>query len=245
MATESKIEKQTRNKNVKEIEDRLNELVATDIENEEIYVLLKRLAYIYINQNKYTFGYNGIEDVCHDVAADVWMSVLNGREIKAWIYYIGKMIKLSYVKRQRNIEHEIIETSDDPVLAENVKRMCASSAMSCTKDFDIMIRNTLMENIDSIIYETMTQSKFKANTKEWLAVYTNVCLNLINDIDGKPYSYIRIEEHLKPYVQLCINQFKKNFRNCGFCESLSDNVEDDIEMKLTATDDYRKGLFDR
>ena len=45
--------KKKRNSNILEMEKRLDELVSTDIYNEEIYKLLKDLAYIYIHQNKY------------------------------------------------------------------------------------------------------------------------------------------------------------------------------------------------
>ena len=106
--------KKKRNSNILEMEKRLDELVSNDIYNEEIYTILKDLAYIYIHQNKYTTGYNGIEDVCHDVASDIWMSVIGGRKIKAWMFYIGKMIKISYIQNQKNIEHEVIDVSDDP-----------------------------------------------------------------------------------------------------------------------------------
>lgn len=234
------IGKSKRNKGVLAIESRLNELVATDPRNEEIYHLLKQLAGMYINQNKFIYGYNGIEEVCHDVAADVWMSVLQGRKIYAWMYYIGKMIKLSYVPKQKYIEHETIETDGDPVLKESVKRMCASSSMSCTKDFDDMQRNLMLDNIGGIIQTTMSNTKFKQGTKEYLSVYTNVCLNLINDIEGKEFTYFRMPSHLKPFVNIIIEQFKKDFRNSGFTESIMDNVEDDLELQLTSDEVYMK-----
>lgn len=233
----------TRNKGVMNIEKRLNYLVENDIENEEIYILLKKLASIFINQNKYVYGYNGIEDVCHDVAADTWMAVLNGRRINAWIYYIGKMIKLSYVTKQRNLEHEVIDASNDPNLQRTIREMCAGSAISCTNEFDFMQRNLFLDNIGLLIKDVMSHTKFKEGTKEYLAVYTNVCLNVINDMDDVEYNYVRIDDHLKPFVKIIISQFKKEFRNSGFCESISDNVEEDLEMQLKSTEDYRKGYY--
>lgn len=233
-----------KNQSVAKIEERLNYLVENDIENEEIYTLLKRLAYIYINQNKYVYGYSGIEDVCHDVAADTWMAVLNGRRIHAWIYYIGRMIKLSYVTRQRNIEHEIIDASDNIELKEGIKRMCASSSISCINDFDIMERNLMLDNIGNTINETMNHIKFKRGTREWSQIYLNVSMNLLNELDNKPYSYLRIDDNLKPYVQLTIAQFKRQFSNSGFMDSVMYNVDDDLDMQLREQNDNKSSRFD-
>lgn len=234
-----------RNKSIVEIEERLTWLVENDIQNEEIYHLLKKLASIYINQNKFTCGYNGIEDVCHDVAADTWMAVINGRRIKAWIYYIGKMIKLSYVSNQKKLEHEVIETGNDPILKENIKKMCASSSMSCTKDFDVMHRNLMLECMDSMIEDTMKHTKFKPGTKEYLSIHTNVCLNLLRELDREKPSYFRLDDSLKCYVDIIIKQFKKTFRNSGFTESIMDNVEADLEMQLIVDERYTKGEKER
>lgn len=229
-----------RSKGVMEIERRLTWLSENDPYNEEMYKLLKSLAGIFINQNKFVYGYNGVEDVCHDVASDVWMSVLNGKKINAWIYYIGKMIKLTYVTKQKKIEHEIINVESDPHLRDNVKRMCASSSMSCVKDFDDMERRLMLENIPSMIQRTMSHTKFTRGTKEWLCVYTNVCINLLKDIDKKPRQYFRISQSLIPYVDIIIEQFKKDFRVSGFNSSIMDNVETDLEMTLLADETFMK-----
>ena len=231
-----------RNNNIVRIEERITELVNTDIMNEEIYVLLKKLAYIYINQNKFTYGYNGIEDVCHDVAADVWMTVINGRVIKSWMYYIGKMIKMSYVIQQRKIEHEVIDTENDPNYRYNVKLMCASSSISCMEEFDNMERNLVLDNIGGMILGTMSKTKFKIGSREYLDLYTNVCINLLRELDNEEYIYFRLDPKLQPYVQIIIEQFKKDFRNSGFTDSISDNVDDDLEMMITSDESIMKSL---
>lgn len=175
----------SRNKQIVAMENRLNQLVETDIRNPEIYKILKQLAYIYVNQNKYIYGYQDIDALCHDVASDVWMSVIGGKRIGAWIFYIGKMIKVSYVQNQRKIEHEVIDSSDDIYLQDSIKRMCASSSMSSIKEFDDMQRSLIFDNIYIIILECMDNIKYKKGSIEWLQIYTNVCINLLNDIDGK------------------------------------------------------------
>lgn len=230
----------SRNKSILEIEERLNYLTENDPRNEEIYHLLKKLAAIYINQNKFTYGYNGIEDVCHDVAADTWMAVLNGRKINAWIYYIGKMIKLSYVTKQKQIEHEVIDTSGDPTLRDNIKRMCASSSMSCTEEFDYMQRTMLLDCVGSLVDEVMETIKFKKGTGEYLAIHTNVLINLVRNIDKEKTIYFRISDSLKPYVNMVIKQFYKKFRNSGFTDSIMDNVEADLEMQLIVDETYMR-----
>ena len=231
----------SRNKSILEIEERLTYLTEKDPRNEEIYHLLKKLAAIYINQNKFTYGYNGIEDVCHDVAADTWMAVLNGRKINAWIYYIGKMIKLTYVTKQRQIEHEVIETNGDPSLRDGIKRMCASSSISCTEEFDYMQRNLMLDCVGSMIEDVMQTTKFKKGSKEYLAIQTNVVINLLRDIDKEKPIYFRIDKGLIPHVDIMIKKFKKKFRDSGFTESIMDNVDVDLEMQLSVDESYLRG----
>lgn len=229
-----------RNKGIVNIEERLTELSETDPRSDEMYILLKKLAYIYINQNKFVYGYNGVEDVCHDVAADVQMSVIAGKRIKAWMYYLGKMIKLSYVTAQKKLEHQTIVVEDNPELKETIKRMCAGSALSCREDFDLVQRNMFLENAKYLVDETMSNTKFTKGTYEYNAVYNNLCINLVRELDGEAPVYFRITDDLKLYVDLAVNQFKKNFRNSGFMESLYDNVNDDLEMMLTQADHFEK-----
>lgn len=236
--------KKSRNKTILQIEERLSYLAENDPTNEEMYHLLKKLAYIYVNQNKFGYGYNGVEDVCHDVASDTWLNVLSGKKIGAWIYYIGKMIKLSYVPKQKRLEHEFIDISEDPHLKEAIKNMSAASAISNMKDFDRMQRSLMIDQIGSIIKKTMEQIKYKEHTLEWLQIYINLCINLVRIIYNEKPLYIRIPDHLIPYVDMAIEQFKKNFRNSGFTESIMDNVDEDLEMQLIATDDYKKGVYD-
>ena len=65
-----------------------------------------------------------------------------------------------------------------------------------------------------------------------------MCINLVRELYGEEHIFFRLPTHLQPYVSIVMEQFKKNFRNSGFTESISDNVEDDLEMSLTASDNY-------
>ena len=232
--------KSFRNKSIVNIEKRLTWLSENDPRSEEMYILLKRLAYIYINQNKFVYGYNGVEDVCHDVAADVQMMVIQGKRINAWIYYLGKMIKLSYVTAQKRLEHEVIYVEDNPELKDVIKRMSAGSALSCKDDFDVVQRNLFLDNAEYLLDETMDASKFAKGTKEWVSIYNNLALNLVRELDGEKPVYFRLDKSLEPYVDIAVNQFKKKFRNSGFMESLYDNVNEDLEMMLVQSDQFEK-----
>lgn len=232
--------KPSRNKSITHIEERLTWLSENDPRSEEMYTLLKKLAYIYVNQNKFVYGYNGVEDVCHDVAADVQMMVIEGKRINAWMYYLGKMIKLTYVSAQKRLEHEVIEVNYDPELKDTLKRMSAGSALSCKNDFDTVQRNLFLENAEYLLKETMESTKFSKGTKEWVSIYNNLALNLVRELDGEAPTYFRLEASLQPHVTLAMNQFKKKFRNSGFMESLYDNVDEDLEMMLLQSDQFEK-----
>lgn len=203
---------------VPQIEERLTELVEKDIKNPEIYGLLKQLAAIYIYQNKFVYGYSDIDSVCHDVAADTYMRVLKGRtSITKWMYYVGKSIQLSYVRNQRKIEHEIIETtykdSKIPTVSQDaVIAMSAGSAYSIGNEFNRVTKITFLRNIDNMIREVMSHNKFKQGTKEWLSLYTSVCLSLYHD----RIIYFRMANAMKPFVRLVILQFKETLKNSDF-----------------------------
>lgn len=237
--------KRPRNKNIVNIEERLTWLAENDPRSDEMYTLLKKLAYIYINQNKFLYGYNGVEDVCHDVAADLQMKVIEGKaQVKVWMYYIGQMIKLSYVPNQKELEHEVIDVNGNPVLQDNIRLMSSGAYTSFINDFDTMERNLLLENVGYLISDTMKQIKFKPGSREYNAIYNNVCLNIVRELDGEKPIYFRIEEHIIPFVDVAIEQFKKNFRNSGFMETLYNSVSEDLEMQYIQSDlykdDYRK-----
>lgn len=210
---------------VRQIEERLTYLTEYHIHDPEIYELLKRLAKIYIFQNKYVYGYSDIDAVCHDVAADTYMRILKrGTKITRWIYYIGQSIKLSYVQNQRKIEHEIIDTQGNPELRKSVIGMCAGSSKSFAEDFNAINKLAFLENIDMLIRQVMSRTKFKQNSKEWLTLYTCLCMSLYN---GK-LTYFRISDALKPYVRLLLNQFRVAFVNSDFMQK--DEDEDNEEL---------------
>lgn len=234
--------KKKENKSVKELEAELTDLVENDIDNENIYHILVKLANIYIQQNKYVYGYQGINEVCHDVASDVWMAVRGGRKITSWMYYIGKMIKLSYVPHQKKIEHETIYTESEPIFVENVKRMCTSSAMSSEADFDTMERQFILESIPNMIRDAVMHGKFKYGTKEWDDVYTNMTLNLLRELDGEDSKYFMLDTSMKPYVKVAIECFKNSFRSCGFAGGFMDDVcvTRDLSSLTELCDDYKE-----
>lgn len=216
-------------KSVKEIEEELTYLSKNDINNPQMYELLKQLAYIYIYQNKYVYGYSDVEAVCHDVAADTWMRLLSNKtEISHWMYYIGRSIKLSYVTKQRKIEHEVIETDDNPELRREVISMCTGSHKSFSDDFNTLHKVSFLENIDALIRETLMHSKFKQESKEWLWLYTNISLSLYYD---KPV-YFRLPNSLKPYVTFLIKQFKQRFIKSEFTQQLLSEHDDDLPSLL-------------
>lgn len=216
-------------KSVPEIEARLTELVETDIHNGEIYELLKQLAFIWVFQNKYTYGYSDAESVCHDVASDTYMRVLSGRTvITKWMYYIGRSLKLSYVANQRKLEHEVVCTDGNPQLREAIIDMCAGSSKSINNTFNAVQKISFLENIDSLIRKAVNTTKFKQFSKEWWVIYTSVCISLQSD----KIVYFRVDDRLKPYVQYVYNKFKDMFSKSEFMEPEFDTVDEDLPALL-------------
>jgi hypothetical protein len=144
------------------------------------------------------------------------------------------MIKLSYVTKQRNIEHEIINVENDPTLKDAIKRMSASSSISCINEFDSMQRNLMLDGISNMIDDVMSKCRYKKGTKEYIALYTNVCINLVKMFDGDNQIQFRIDDSTNQHVDLMINNFKKYFGDCGFAESVMYNTKPDLEMQSWA-----------
>ena len=227
---------------VPEIEARLTELVETDIYNGEIYELLKQLAFIWVFQNKYTYGYSDIESVCHDVAADTYVRVLEGRtEITKWMYYIGRSLKLSYVANQKKVEHEVFDTNGNPQLREAVITMCAGSAKSISNTFTAVQKVTFLENIDALIRKAVSTTKFKRYSKEWWQIYTSVCISLNNN----KIVYFRVDDKLKPYVQYVYDKFKDMFSKSEFMEPEYEAVEDDLPALMFYDEEVVKNVDKR
>lgn len=216
-------------RSVPEIEQRLTELVETDIRSGEIYELLKQLAAIWVFQNKYVYGYSDIEAVCHDVAADTYMRVLEGRtQITKWMYYIGRSLKLSYITNQKRIEHEVVDTEGNPQLRDAVITMCAGSSKSINDTFNAVQKISFLENIDVLIRRAVSTTKFKPTSKEWWLIYTSVCISLKKD----KLIYFRIPEQLKPYVKFVYNKFIELFSKSEFMEQEFNTVDEDLPSLL-------------
>ena len=218
--------KKLKNAKIADIEKELTDLVKTDIHNSKIYELLVKLARIYILQNRFTTGYKDVEAVCHDVASDIYIKLLNGAEIKYWIYYIGKCIKLSYVPKQKNLEHEVIDINTNSVVDSELQyavvNMCTSSAQSDRVDLNKVQKLLFLQNIDGLIRETLSHTKFKEHSLEWYQLYTNVCISL----QKGTITYFRIDDSLKHYVPIIIKQFRKEFMNTDFIQSIFESDED-------------------
>lgn len=233
---------------VKKIEEELNYLVEYDINNPKVYELLKQLASIFIYQNKYMYGYHDVQEVCHDVASDIYIKLLHGTRINAWIYYIGTCIRRSYVPNQRKVEHEVINTDGDPTLKQAVISMCTGSSKSIITNMDQIQRSMFLDNMDGLLRKTLSATKFKLKSPEWLSLYTNVSINLYKTLENNKkfeFVYLRLEEYLKPYVQIIINQFYKEFLSSNFMESIMDSIFDDQEMSLVCDDSAVKEYYER
>lgn len=231
---------------VPQIEERLSYLAVNDVRNPEIYDLLKQLASICIFQNKYIYGYSDIESVCHDVAADTYMRILQGRtEVTRWMYYVERSIQLSYINNQRKVEHEVINTQETEETGKKVKPivdeqavmdMSASSAYSINKEFNRVKKSIFLDNIDSLIRQVLNNTKFKHGSKDWVSLYTSVTLSLYNN----KLTYFRMSPEVKPYVRLVIVMLKKALL---LSEFFTDEFEDTDNNKLPSLIFYDEQFF--
>lgn len=225
--------KKRRNKNVVKLEERLSYLTENDKYNPEIYEILKKLAKMYICQNGYTSGYTQIDDICHDVAADYWMKVINGLKVRVWTYYIGKAIKLTYINKQRKLEHQVFDARDNPKLRETIERVSASAHFSTIEEMNKVDKMVILDNIYLMIDSAMKKTPFRCGSPEFLAIRTNVCIILNSRMRGvsvAKYKYFRIKEQYIPWVNYVIAIFESELLESGFSEDLIADTGDSLSI---------------
>ena len=158
----------------KDIEKRLNYLQDTDRTSPEIYELLVELTGNMLKSQNWLLSPIDFDNVTHDVAAELYMKVANGTyTIKFWKAMAYRLIKFTYVKKQRKIAMtQIFDTEHDPVKKEMIYQTCASCINDNEKDMIVSENRAFLANMRTIIENVMKNSKFNPNSSEYLALCT-------------------------------------------------------------------------
>lgn len=197
----------------KDIEKRLNYLQETDRTSPEIYELLVELTGNMLKSQNWLLSPIDFDNVSHDVAAELYMKVADGTyTIQFWKAMAYRLIKFTYVKKQRKIAMtQVFDTEHDPIKKELIYQTCASCINDNEKDMMISENKAFLLDIKTIIESVMKESKFNANSSEYLGLYASVALSLLYDED----KYFHIPDKLKPYVHILTQQVKCQIADSG------------------------------
>ena len=211
--------------NFKKAEQELKELVERDCTSPEIYNRIHDITFNYLyNVLKPGSDLYDYEVISCDIAADLFLRVINGAKIEFWLNYISKILKMYYLREyQKQNWSVVIDTAGDNSLEQNIKQGFMDSSSSKNK-IDKSLNVIYLEQFELILNKVLYSSKFGFNSKERVNLQISVLLTLLKN---KPV-YFRIDESLKPFINLIISQVKNEIINSGMFTY--DNTMDTLDL---------------
>lgn len=224
--------------NFKKAEQELTELVEKDCTSPEIYNRIHDITFNYLyNVLKPGSDLYDYDVISCDIAADLYLRVINGTKIEFWLNYISKILKLYYLRNyQKQNWSVVIDTAGDNDLEQCIKQGFMDST-SCNNKIDKTLNVLYLEQFELILNKVLYNSKFGFNSKERINLQISVLLTLLKH---KPV-YFRIDEPLKPFINLIISQVKNEIINSGMFmqESTMDTLDlDPLQINDTDNDAY-------
>jgi hypothetical protein len=202
--------------NFKQVEDELTYLIDNDINNEKIYRLLHDITFNYLyNVMRPGTVYYDYETIACDVAADLFLRLRKGAKIDHFTSYISRILKLYYLADyEKNNWSVIIDTSNNYELENSIKTCCLGMRGEEFDYIENILTSIYVGQFETIINETIKESKFNFISKDRLNLELSVLLTLTK----KKPTYFRLSDDLKPYVQVIITQIYDKIRHEGICD---------------------------
>lgn len=198
--------------NFKKVEQELTELVEKDCTSPEIYNKIHDITFNYLyNVLKPGSDLYDYDVISCDIAADLYLRVINGTKIEFWLNYISKILKMYYLREyQKQNWSVVIDTAGDNTLEQSIKQGFMDSVSSKDR-IDKSLNVLYLEQFELILNKVLYNSKFGFNSKERVNLQISVLLTLLKH---RPV-YFRIDDSLKPFINLIISQLKNEIINSG------------------------------
>lgn len=193
-------------KKLTEIESELKDLIEKDINNPEVFYKIKELAFRYMKRSRKMNTNEETDEVATLVAEELYMWILNGHSINAWICYISKCIP-RYIIMFRNLTNsEIIDIEGNPLLEEGIVTMSTSGSNDMKNSKYNEVSDILcMEYIPSMVDKILEKScRYSSYSSEYLNIYASIIFSLA---DNKFHS-IFLSREIEPYCRLMFNIVK-------------------------------------
>lgn len=187
-----------------DIEKDLKDLIEKDINDPNVFYLIKELAFRYMKRSKKMNNNEETDEVATLVAEELYMWILNGHSINAWICYISKCIP-RYIIMFRNLTNsEIINVEGNPLLEEGIVTMSTSGSNDMKNSKYNDVSDILcMEYIPVMVNKILEKScRYNSYSSEYLNIYISIIFSLAND--NKFYSMF-LSDEIKSYCRLMFN----------------------------------------
>lgn len=182
-----------------DIENEVKSLAEGNIENPLLYKRIYDLVYYFLRSKRALNYAQDYEEVAAIGADDLYMKLFKGGHITSWLGYINlshRTYILTYYKKYRS---EIIDTTDNPDLADAITVMSASSALQNNSNFDSVLNlsyigNCLIKSID----EVLDNSPILNYTPEYYTAKMSILLSILN----KSFIMFGSNWHDRNYIHL-------------------------------------------
>lgn len=163
-----------------DIEREIKAEIEKDRSSPQVYESIYKLLYQFMVRKKLLNSIQDYEEVSHIGATNLYLKIVNGDNIRSWIGYIN-LSHISYINQyKRWYRSELIETENNPDLADAVTIMSASSALQNSIDLETAMNLIYMEkSIRCTVIEILNKSKYRDYTKEYYDAMASILLSIL------------------------------------------------------------------
>lgn len=203
-----------------EIENKIKDLIAVDINNPEVYNEIFRLSYLFLMRKRLLSNAEYAEEVAWIMAEDLYMKILSGGQIISWIGYINKYYHGAIRTWRKMCSGEVIDTTGNLDLEEAIIAMSVTD----TVNYQNVLDNMYLESITSVIDYVLSNSRYIEYTKEYTFAKISVLISLLR---GYFVEYNLDEDEIN-YTRLLYNKIK-----CSIIKGIKEDSENTIDSGLS------------
>lgn len=196
--------------NVLFIEEEIKVIYEEDKSNPMLYVKLKCLSEVILKTKSMAFYYEEIDEISHDLAADIFMDI-NNKDNPLQIKYFSKYISLKLFKyREKYLEYK----SD--FILEDVSDLYRIVDTFIFKDkYSFFELDDLMKSIPSKIkYIFDDYIRYKRGSEKYNCIWTSIVktINYNKGFNIKVIKLFKLDKSYLPYIKFLVNIIKEELR---------------------------------
>lgn len=179
-------------------ENRIKEMVKEDKNNPEIYDWLFNLLYIFFKRNKIIRKDSECVEVAQIGATDLYNKIYNGMEFYALLGYINVVYKAYLYEYRKSYCSEIIDATDNKDLSDAIILMSASSSISQRTNYEKILNQEYIDNLENTIDYILDKSKYL----KWTKIYYNAKMSIMLSMLYGRFNPYDLDEHNINYVRM-------------------------------------------